>query len=76
MFQHYALFPHMTVAENVGFGLEMLGKDRVESTRIVAETLALVRMTEFTGRNPDQLSGGSSSTQARGLYICRNGSDL
>ena len=60
----------MTVAENVGFGLEMLGKDRVESTQIVAETLALVRMIEFTGRNPDQLSGGQQQhTGTRPLHL-------
>ena len=58
VFQHYALFPHMTVAENVGFGLEMLGRDRVESTCVVADTLALVHMSEFAERTPAQLSGG------------------
>ncbi len=58
VFQHYALFPHMTVSENVGFGLEMLRKDRTEAARVVADSLALVRMSEFADRTPDQLSGG------------------
>ena len=58
VFQHYALFPHMTVAENVAFGLEMLGRDRADIKRTVAETLALVRMSEYAARTPAQLSGG------------------
>ena len=58
VFQHYALFPHMTVAENVAFGLEMLGRDRAEIERAVAEILVLVQMSEFAARRPAQLSGG------------------
>ena len=64
VFQHYALFPHMTVAENVGFGLEMLGKDTPQIARAVADTLALVWMSDFAGRNPDQLSGGQQQRVA------------
>ena len=64
VFQHYALFPHMTVAENVAFGLEMLGKDTSEIERAVADTLMLVRMSEFAGRNPTQLSGGQQQRVA------------
>jgi putrescine transport system ATP-binding protein len=58
MFQSYALFPHMTVAGNVAFGLK---QDRVPKDEIVArvdEMLALVQLTGFASRNPDQLSGG------------------
>jgi len=58
VFQHYALFPHMTVAENISFGLEMLGMPNREITRTVAEVLALVQMEKLAGRNTSQLSGG------------------
>jgi len=58
MFQSYALFPHMTVEQNIAFGLR---QDKVAKREIrdrVAEILALVKMTQFTGRKPHQLSGG------------------
>lgn len=58
VFQHYALFPHMTVAQNIAFGLEMLGKPAAEIEKITADTLALVRMNAFAERKPEQLSGG------------------
>src|SRR3954451_18949460 len=58
MFQSYALFPHMTVAGNVAFGLK---QDRLPKDEIAArvdEMLALVQLTGFAARKPDQLSGG------------------
>lgn len=58
VFQHYALFPHMTVEENVGFGLRMLKRDPVEVKRRSMETLELVKMEHFASRKPVQLSGG------------------
>src|SRR5689334_23773472 len=58
VFQSYALFPHMTVAENVGFGLEMQGVAAAERTRRVGETLELVGLGAFAGRYPRQMSGG------------------
>ncbi len=58
MFQSYALFPHMTVADNVGFGLRRQRLPRAEIASRVAELLALVRMEAFAGRKPDALSGG------------------
>lgn len=58
VFQQYALFPHMTVAENVGFGLKMLGRDAAEITQAVDQSLQLVKMQEFAQRRPAQLSGG------------------
>ncbi len=58
MFQSYALFPHMTVAKNVAFGLEQEGLARAEIARRVAEMLDIVRMGEFAHRKPHQLSGG------------------
>ena len=64
VFQNYALFPHMTVAENIGFGLEMLGKGREEIARSVEGMLALVRMERFGGRRTTQLSGGQQQRVA------------
>ncbi|MGY9048540.1 MAG: ABC transporter ATP-binding protein, partial [Rhodobacterales bacterium] len=58
VFQSYALFPHMTVAENVGFGLTMLGKPKSEVAATVSEMLALVRMTNLADRKTSQISGG------------------
>lgn len=57
-FQSYALFPHMSVADNVGFGLRRQGMARAEIARRVAELLDLVRLREFAARRPDALSGG------------------
>lgn len=58
VFQHYALFPHMNIAENVGFGLKMQGRDQSEIDDAVKTSLALVKMEEFASRTPAQLSGG------------------
>jgi putative spermidine/putrescine transport system ATP-binding protein len=71
VFQSYALFPHMTVAENVSFGLEMRGVARGERDKRVAETLQLVGLSAFSGRHPRQLSGGQQQrvALARALVI-------
>jgi len=58
VFQQYALFPHMTIEENVGFGLEMKGVPRAERQKRVEETLNLVRLLGTERRKPNQLSGG------------------
>ncbi|MGE5539250.1 MAG: ABC transporter ATP-binding protein [Gemmatimonas sp.] len=58
MFQSYALFPHMTVAENVAFGLRQDGMAKPQRDDRVAEMLALVRMQGYESRKPHQLSGG------------------
>ena len=58
MFQSYALFPHMTVAANIGFGLRRQGLPGAEVAARVAELLALVRLDAFANRRPDALSGG------------------
>jgi len=58
MFQSYALFPHMTVAGNVAFGLEQEKLPRPEVDRRVAEILDIVRMGDYAKRKPHQLSGG------------------
>ncbi len=58
VFQDYALFPHMTVAENVGYGLKVKGVSRRERTGQVDEVLRMVRLDSYGGRKPVQLSGG------------------
>ncbi|HZQ16781.1 MAG TPA: ABC transporter ATP-binding protein [Gaiellaceae bacterium] len=58
VFQDYALFPHMTVAENVGYGLKVRGVARGERARQVDEVLEMVRLSGYGGRKPVQLSGG------------------
>src|SRR6476661_5333555 len=58
MFQSYALFPHMTAAGNVAFGLKQDGLPKDEIAARVEEMLALVQLSAFAARKPDQLSGG------------------
>jgi putrescine transport system ATP-binding protein len=58
MFQSYALFPHMTVEQNVAFGLKQEGTPRGEIDRRVADMLAMVKLDGFAKRKPHQLSGG------------------
>ena len=64
VFQSYALWPHMTVAKNVAFGLEERRLPRVEIERRVAEALDLVGLTDYAGRRPAQLSGGQQQRVA------------
>jgi spermidine/putrescine transport system ATP-binding protein len=64
VFQSYALFPHMTVAKNIGFGLEMLGRPKAEVERTVAEMLRLVRMEELAPRLTSEISGGQQQRVA------------
>ncbi|MBP0441147.1 ABC transporter ATP-binding protein [Tianweitania sediminis] len=64
VFQSYALFPHLTVAQNVSFGLEMLGKPRGEIEARVAEMLKLMRMEQLANRRTDQISGGQAQRVA------------
>ena len=58
VFQDYALFPHLTVAQNVGYGLKLRKTPRAERERRVAEALEMVRLPQVAGRLPSQLSGG------------------
>jgi ABC-type Fe3+/spermidine/putrescine transport system ATPase subunit len=64
VFQNYALFPHMTVAENVGFGLRMQGAARQEIADGVARALRSARLEGFEERYPKQLSGGQQQRTA------------
>jgi len=64
MFQDYALFPHRTVADNVGFGLEVTNVEDQERRRRVAEALDLVGMAEFAHRDIESLSGGEQQRVA------------
>ena len=58
VFQSYSLFPHMSIAENIGFGLKMKGEDKSTIAAVVKDMLALVKMEKFGERMPNQLSGG------------------
>jgi spermidine/putrescine transport system ATP-binding protein len=64
VFQQYALFPHLTVAENVAFGLRYRGLPRREEGARVGEALAKVRLSGLERRRPDQLSGGQKQRVA------------
>jgi len=64
VFQHYALFPPMTVAENVAFGLKRLKRDRQDVERRVKEMLELVQLSHLADRKPAQLSGGQQQRVA------------
>ena len=71
VFQNYALFPHMTVAENIAYGLVARGVGKAEQRARVAEMLATVRMAGFADRKPRQLSGGQQQriALARALAV-------
>ena len=64
VFQNYALFPHMTVRKNIGFGLKMRGVASAEIEKRVEEALRLVRLTEHAHKLPGQLSGGQQQRVA------------
>ena len=64
VFQNYALFPHMTVAQNVAFGLRMAGLKRAETEKRVREVLQLVKLEGYDNRSPKQLSGGQKQRVA------------
>jgi putative spermidine/putrescine transport system ATP-binding protein/spermidine/putrescine transport system ATP-binding protein len=71
VFQNYALFPHMTVADNVAYGLKARGVGRDEIGKRVAEALAMMKLVGFEARRPRQLSGGQQQrvALARALVI-------
>jgi multiple sugar transport system ATP-binding protein len=71
VFQNYALYPHMTVAENIGFALRMRKVPKDEARRRVEETAKILGLAEHLGRKPRQLSGGQRQRVAMGRAIVR-----
>ena len=72
VFQSYALYPHMTVAENVGFGLRMTGHPKAEIERRTARAAAMLQLEPLLQRKPSQLSGGQRQRVAIGRAIVRD----
>ena len=72
MFQNYALFPHLSVRENLGFGLSVRHRPKAEIDARVDELLALVRMDTFGDRKPKQLSGGQQQRVALARALATN----
>ena len=72
VFQNYALFPHLTVAENIGFGLRIRGASKADRRPRVAEAAELLGLAEFLDRRPGELSGGQRQRVAMGRAIVRN----
>jgi len=71
MFQNYALFPHLTVRDNIAFGLKRAGLPRSEINSRVAEMVALVKLEGLEKRRPDQLSGGQRQRVALARSLAR-----
>ena len=71
MFQAYALFPHMTVRQNIAYGLHQEGKSRAAIAARVADMLALVQMSDLGQRKPHQLSGGQKQRVALARALAR-----
>src|SRR6187551_2820380 len=72
VFQNYALFPHLTVEENVAFGLKYQKASKEESAKRVGDALELVQMTQFAKRRPNQLSGGQQQRVALARALILN----
>ncbi|WP_454855696.1 ABC transporter ATP-binding protein [Rhizobium binxianense] len=72
VFQSYALYPHMTVAENMGFNLRLSGVAKPEIEKRVAEAARMLDLTQLLDRKPAQLSGGQRQRVAMGRAIVRN----
>jgi multiple sugar transport system ATP-binding protein len=72
IFQNYALYPHMNVADNMGFGLKMRGIDRGEIRNRVAEAARILGLTEVLRKRPRHLSGGQRQRVAMGRAIVRH----
>jgi multiple sugar transport system ATP-binding protein len=72
VFQSYALYPHMTVAENMGFGLRMAKRPKAEIAAAVAQAAKILRLTDQLDKLPKQLSGGQRQRVAIGRAITRS----
>jgi multiple sugar transport system ATP-binding protein len=71
VFQNYALYPHMTVAENIGFALKLRKVPKAEARKRIAETAEIIGLTDHLDRKPRQLSGGQRQRVAMGRAIVR-----
>jgi multiple sugar transport system ATP-binding protein len=71
VFQNYALYPHMTVAENMGFALKIAGVNKTEIRQKVEEAAKILDLTEYLDRKPKALSGGQRQRVAMGRAIVR-----
>jgi putrescine transport system ATP-binding protein len=71
MFQNYALFPHLTVRDNIAFGLKRAGMAKADIAKRVAEMVALVKLEGMEKRRPDQLSGGQKQRVALARSLAR-----
>ena len=72
VFQSYALYPHLTVEDNIGFGLRVRGATKAEIARKVRETAKLLELEPYLGRKPSQLSGGQRQRVAMGRALARS----
>src|SRR5450432_4108151 len=64
VFQHYALFPHLTIGDNVGYGLRIAGVSKADTATRVQEALAMVKMTAHAEKKPSKISGGQQQRVA------------
>ncbi|MEX0853653.1 MAG: ABC transporter ATP-binding protein [Bauldia sp.] len=71
VFQNYALYPHMNVAQNMGFGLKMSGRPRAEVEAAVRRAAEILRITDYLAKRPKELSGGQKQRVAIGRAITR-----
>ncbi len=72
VFQSYALYPNMSVAQNIAFGMEMRGVAKAERDKAVADVAELLQITPLLGRKPSQLSGGQRQRVAMGRALVRD----
>ncbi|MFV0360355.1 ABC transporter ATP-binding protein [Tropicimonas sp.] len=72
VFQNYAIYPHMTVRRNIGFGLRSAALPKAEKERRIEEVAEILGMTEYLGRKPGQLSGGQRQRVAIGRAMVRD----
>jgi len=72
VFQNYALYPHLTIAENMGFSLQLAKRPKAEIQQRVAEAARILGLTDYLTRYPRQLSGGQRQRVAMGRAIVRN----
>ena len=71
VFQNYALYPHMTVADNMGFALKIAGMNKDEIRKRVEEAAKILDLTDYLDRKPKALSGGQRQRVAMGRAIVR-----